>query len=178
MRVSAEYPADIEEIAAVTHVAFAANEHFPSPLDDLGRPVEVGLVHRLRATEAWIPGLSLVARDGTEMVGHILGTRAHVGDVPVLALGPLSVLPGRWRQGIARTLLTAFVAEADARNEPLVALLGDPAFYSRFGFVLSTGLGIDPPVEEWIPHFQVLPLRAYDPEIRGPFTYAGPFMDM
>ncbi|GAB3661586.1 N-acetyltransferase [Actinocorallia lasiicapitis] len=183
MTITAETPADAAGIAEVTRAAFAANVDRPSPVDELGRPVEVGLLDRLRGTDAWLPSLSLVAWDGPatadrEMVGHVLGTRAWVGDVPVLALGPLSVVPGRWRRGIGTALIEAFVAEGDRLGEPLVALLGDPAYYARAGFVAAADLGISPPVAEWAPYFQVLPLRSYRSELRGEFRYAAPFMEL
>lgn len=178
MIISAETPADVAGIAAVTHAAFGANVAHPSPLDSLGRPVEVGLVEKLRGSDAWLPSLSLVAREGTEIVGHVLGTRAHVGNVAVLALGPLSVAPELWKRGVGTQLIKALVAEGDRLGEPLVGLLGDPAYYSRSGFVAAADLGISPPVADWGPYFQVLPLQAYDPAIRGIFTYARPFMEV
>ena len=61
------------------------------------------------------------------------------------------------------------------RGEPLVVLLGNPAYYSRFGFVLAGSLGITPPVSAWAPDFQARPLSAYTPDLRGLFAYAAPF---
>jgi len=69
----------------------------------------------------------------------------------------------------------AALGAADALDEPLVALLGIPAYYHRFGFHLSDQIGILPPVAAWQPHFQVRTLAAYTPAIRGGFTYAEPF---
>ena len=38
----------------------------------------------------------------------------------------------------------AVLGAADALGEPLAALLGDPGYYRRFGFELSTGYQIPP----------------------------------
>jgi len=69
----------------------------------------------------------------------------------------------------------AILGAADALGEPLAALLGDPAYYRRFGFELSSVYQITPPVPHWQPHFQVRVLSAYHPRLRGPFTYPEPF---
>jgi putative acetyltransferase len=58
-------------------------------------------------------------------VGHVLCTRAHVGDVPVLALGPLSVRPGQQRSGVGSALMHTAIGAGDAIGEPMVVLLGD-----------------------------------------------------
>jgi putative acetyltransferase len=67
------------------------------------------------------------------------------------------------------------LGDADALNEPAIALLGDPAYYGRFGFVLAAPLGVLPPVPEWTPHFKLRPLNAWDGESRGIFRYARAF---
>lgn len=69
----------------------------------------------------------------------------------------------------------AVLGVADALGEPLVALLGSPDYYSRFGFRLSSEFGIVPPRPQWQPHFQVRTLSAYKPSLRGTFAYAEPF---
>jgi putative acetyltransferase len=68
----------------------------------------------------------------------------------------------------------AVLGAADALGEPLAALLGDPAYYRRFGFELSSVYQITPPIPHWRPHFQVRVLSAYHPRLRGPFTYPEP----
>lgn len=134
------------------------------------------LVDELRAIDAWVPALSLVATgtDG-EVCGHVLCTRGRVGSTPALALGPLDVHPHQQRRGIGSALMHAVLGAAEALDEPLVALLSDPAYYCRFGFRLGEEYGITSPVAEWRPHFQVRPLAAYSPTLRGTFTYPGPF---
>ena len=70
------------------------------------------------------------------------------------------------------------IGAADAVGEPLIALLGDPGFYSRFGFVPSADLGVAPPAAEWSTYFQVLPLTAWTESITGSFRYAPPFNEV
>ena len=61
---------------------------------------------------------------------------------------------------------------AEASGYSLVVLLGDPAYYGRFGFEPSGPLGITYlPVGEGNPHFQVCRLTTYDPSYHGTFTY-------
>jgi putative acetyltransferase len=157
-----ETPRDIPAIHAVTEAAF-------------GREAEARLVSDLRAGPAWLPALSLVATSADTVIGHVVCSRAHVSDAPVLGLGPLSVHPDHHRRGVGSALVHAVLGAADALSEPLVALLGDPGYYHRFGFALSSSYGIHPPVADWQPHFQVRPLAAYTPALRGSFTYAEPF---
>ena len=181
---------DAEAIRAVTAAAFArpgALGQAPSAQAPPGQappgqaplgqaPPEVRLVDELRASGAWIPALSLVAiGPGGDVTGHVLCTRGYVADVPVLALGPLGVRPDRQRAGVGSALMHAVLGAGDALGEPLVALLGDPGYYTRFGFRLSREYQITPPVASWQPHFQVRLLTAYRPSARGMFRYAEPF---
>lgn len=161
MLIRRETPDDVAAIHAVTLAAF-------------GRPTEATLVDELRDDPGWLPALSLVAVDG-DVIGHVLATRGQVGDKAALGLGPLSVRPDRQRRGVGSALMHAILGAADALDEPLVALLGSPVYYPRFGFRLSSEFGITPPVAEWQPHFQVRTLTAYDPALRGTFGYAEPF---
>ncbi len=164
MLIRRETPADVDAIRSVTAAAFA-----PSP-------VEAVLVDELRACSGWLPALSLVALSSSDaVIGHVLCTRAHVSSTPVLGLGPLSVHPDHHTRGVGSALVHAVLAAADALDEPLVALLGDPGYYHRFGFVLSSSHGIHPPDPAWQPHFQVRPLAAYTPALTGTFAYAEPF---
>jgi putative acetyltransferase len=169
MLIRRESVQDAEAIHAVTAAAFTRP-------DTASPPVEAQLVKELRASTAWLPSLSLVAtdRDG-DVIGHVVCTRGYIGQAPVLALGPLSVRPESQRRGVGSALMHAVLGVADALGEPLVALLGSPDYYSRFGFRLSSEFGIVPPRPQWQPHFQVRTLSAYKPSLRGTFAYAEPF---
>ena len=169
MLIRRELAGDAGAIHAVTAAAFS------SP-GEPGPPAEARLVDELRAGPAWLPALSLVAAGAAgDVAGHVLCTRGHVGDAPVLGLGPLSVRPDSQRRGVGSALAHAVLGAADALDEPLVALLGSPDYYRRFGFRLSGELGISPPKPQWGPHFQVRTLTAYDPALRGTFAYPEPF---
>ncbi len=165
MLIRRETPDDVRAITDVTDAAFAKQ---PGG--------EAWLVTELRDDSGWIPALSLVAETPTgDVVGHVLCTRATVNGAPALGLGPLSVHPDHQRQGVGKALVHAVLGAADALNEPLVALLGDPDYYHRFGFRLADTYGIEPPNPDWSQHFQVRTLHAYRPNQRGPFRYAEPF---
>jgi putative acetyltransferase len=162
-----ETPADIGAVHAVTAAAFAR----PGSPD----VAESRLLGELRDCDAWLPALSLVALAEDIVVGHVVCSRGRVETVPVLALGPLSVRPGRQRRRVGLALVHTVLGAADALGEPLVALLGAPGYYARFGFRLGEEYGIASPAPEWHPHFQVRTLSAYTPEIRGTFAYPEPF---
>ncbi len=148
-----------------------------------GEPAECGLVDALRLSDGWLPRLSIVAEIDGVVVGHNMCSRGHVavaGGVPVacVGLGPIGVLPEHQSSGVGSALMWAMVGAADALDEPLIALLGAPDYYRRFGFVASTEVGIDAPDPAWGPFFQVLPLTASDSSIVGRFAYAAPFDDL
>ncbi|NLE82253.1 MAG: N-acetyltransferase [Rhodococcus sp.] len=174
MIIRRETPADIAAIADVHRHAFDGDE-----------PAEVSLVDTLRGHPSWIPELSLVAELGTTgsdsaapntaVVGHVCLTRAHLGDLPVLALGPIGVLPAQQGSGVGAALMHAALGGADAMNAPLVALLGHLDYYPRFGFVAADSIGIEPDETSWTSHFQVRPLATWRPDMTGTFRYADPF---
>src|SRR5437868_10746767 len=146
---------DADVIRAIATAAFAPRRP-PGQI-----PPEARLIDELRADPAWLAALSLVAATPAgEVIGHVLGTRGHVGQDPVLALGPLAVRPDRQRHGVGSALMHAVLGAADALGEPLAALLGDPAYYRRFGFELSNLHQITPPRPHWQPYFQVRVLRS------------------
>ncbi|MGW0176723.1 GNAT family N-acetyltransferase [Rhodococcus sp. NPDC003322] len=171
MLIRRERTTDIDAIAAVHRSAFA---HETPPGAD--EPAEVALVAALRASDAWLPALSMVAEDAAgRVVGHVCLTRGTVSGRPALALGPIGVRADVQRSGVGSALMHASLGAADALGEPLVALLGHLDYYPRFGFVPAASLSVDPGVPEWVSHFQVRPLDAWSPEYAGEFRYPQPF---
>ena len=103
-----------------------------------GHEVEADLVDRLRADGD--VALSLVAADEERIVGHILFSPMRA-PFRALALAPVAVLPERQRQGIGSALIEAGLARAMSAGFEGVFVLGEPAFYGRFGF--ERGLAAD-----------------------------------
>ncbi len=174
MIVRRERSDDVDSIHAITAEAFRGLAYSAPPVEPGGDPGEATLVSWLRDDAGWIPELSLVAIEDDRVVGHVVATRAHVGDRPALGLGPLSVLPRRQRTGVGTALMHAVLGAADALGEPLVALLGNPAYYGRFGFVPARPAGITAPDAAWGDNFQVRTLSRYEGQA-GLFRYAEPF---
>jgi putative acetyltransferase len=142
----------------------------------------VRLVRDLRAALAREPGLSLVAVDGDEVVGHVMFTR-NLLDAPsrlvdVQVLSPLAVAPEAHGRGIGGALVEAGVAALAARGVPLVFLEGSPAYYCRFGFTAAGELGFRKPSLR-IPDaaFQVRRLPSYEPWMTGTLVYRHEFWD-
>ena len=127
----------LEDRAAADAVTTAA---FGRPTVD-EEPVETRLLRALRDDAGWISTLSMVAARDDEIIGYVVCTRGRIGVLDALGLGPISVLPSRQRQGVGEALMHAVIGAADAAGEPLIALLGDPRFYTRFGFVPASDLG-------------------------------------
>jgi putative acetyltransferase len=169
-----EASGEASQIRAVTAAAFARAAHRAPPVEADGAPGEATLVTWLRADEAWIPEFSLVAIEDDVLVGHVIATRADLGGRPVLGLGPVSVAPDRQRSGVGSALMHAVLGAAEARGEPIVCLLGDPAYYRRFGFVPAHMVGVIAPDPSWGEYFQARVLASYNGEV-GRFRYAAPF---
>jgi predicted N-acetyltransferase YhbS len=172
--VRRERPADHRAVHALHLAAFAVD-----PVTGAARALqdvpEAPLVDALREDAGFLPHLSLVAVDGDDLLGHVIATRGWLEPLgsPALGLGPLGVHPDVHGRGIGTVLVHTLLGVAEACEEPVVALLGSPGYYGRFGFVRSTDLGITPPDPEWGEHFQAR--RPVPGTAEGSFRYAEPF---
>ena len=175
LRLRPEDPADEGPVARVLAAAFAR--------PDVTTPPEVELVDELRHSDAWIPELAMVAEYGGEVVGYALLTRVQVRSdehsVPALALGPVAVAPHRQRIGHGTAVVQAALDAATELGERLVVVLGDPAFYRRFGFSRADEMGLTSPWsglgEPW--QALVLPPSTLDegPPPRGEVVFPAPW---
>ena len=142
--------------------------------------VVADLVDSLREIITPTDGLSLVAEHDGQIVGHVMFTRSLL-DAPrrlveVQVLSPLAVMPGYHRRGIGSALVRRGLEIMGERGVPLVFLEGDPAYYSRLGFVPASDLGFRRPSLR-IPEagFQVAVLPAHEPWMTGTLVYSEPF---
>jgi putative acetyltransferase len=90
------------------------------------------LVDDLRGMETPEQGLSVVAEDGGEVVGHVMFTPSLL-DTPrrlitVQLLSPVAVLPGHQGQGLGSALVRRGLEIMSDSGVPLVFLEGDPGF--------------------------------------------------
>lgn len=114
-----------------------------------GRSLEADLVASLRRAGA--AALSLVAEQKGRVLGHILFSAVIIeGDAEGFAavgLAPLAVLPAFQRLGIGSALVSAGLERCREIGFSRVLVLGDPAYYQRFGFSPAAAAGIRFPGE-------------------------------
>jgi putative acetyltransferase len=122
--------------------------------------------------------VSLVAAVENSVVGHVLFSRLHVvvtgGTRDGLALAPLAVEPAFQRRGIGAALVRDGLEQAKVMGERIVFVLGDPAYYGRFGFAAEAAAGFE--CVYACAAFQALLLGGELPGgMHGEVVYAPPF---
>jgi putative acetyltransferase len=135
-----------------------------------GRPDEADLVAALAGDAE----LSLVAHDEEAgVVGHVLLCRASVsGRVPILALGPLAVLPAHRSRGHGRALVREALRRARDTTFPAVVVLGRPAaFFAKLGFEPARRLGLRAPSATAPEAWRAVRLPAWTDGVRGTVRY-------
>jgi putative acetyltransferase len=114
-------------IRAVTLAAFATMPY--------SQQTEAAIVDALR--EAGALAVSLVAVEGDEVMGHVAFSPVSVNGAAApgwYGIGPLSVRPDRQRSGIGSALMREGIARLRALGAKGCMVVGDPAYYERFGF--------------------------------------------
>lgn len=167
MELRLERPADHDAVDDLHREAFGG---------DKGELVAT-LARELSGLLSPTSGISLLAVDDEQIVGHVLFTRS-VLDAPkrlvdVLVLSPVGVLPSHQSRGIGRKLITRGLELANEQGAPAVFLEGSPGYYPRFGFEPGEPLGFRKPSLR-IPDaaFQVKRLEAHEPWMTGTLVYS------
>lgn len=132
MRIRSELPSDTVAIEAITIAAFKNATHTDH--------TEHFIVRELRNAGAL--SVSLVAEDGGSVVGHVAVSPVTIssGAAGWYGLGPVSVEPERQGSGIGTRLIQAVLHELRSHDASGCVVLGEPGYYSRFGFVANPGL--------------------------------------
>jgi putative acetyltransferase len=132
LAIRAATPRDREAIRDVEERAF-------------GQDAEAGLVDALVAGGDTV--VELVAEDEGQVVGHILFSRIFVANeaekFPAVALAPLAVAPSFHGTGIGGALIRAGHLKLKGAGETLSVVLGDPAYYGRFGYSHARAAGFE-----------------------------------
>ena len=115
---------------------------------DLFRPgcEEHLMVHQIRISSDYLPDLDYVAVEDDHIIGHILYSKSKVigdsGEHGLICFGPVGVLPTYQNKGVGSQLIMKTLNIAKRKGYRGVGILGNPAYYHRFGFVNAERFGI------------------------------------
>lgn len=153
-----EQAADTAAITSVTEQAFLHAPHTDH--------TEQYIVLALRKAGAL--SVSLVAERDSQVVGHVALSPVRISDGSPhwYGLGPVSVLPQLQGTGIGSALVREGLAALRTLDARGCVVLGEPAYYGRFGFRSGQGLSLDGVPPEY---FQSLSFAAHTAS--GKVTY-------
>jgi predicted N-acetyltransferase YhbS len=150
--IRAERPVDHAAIRAVTVAAFESSAY--------GHHNEADIVEALRASGALM--VSLVVEADGAIVGHVAFSRVRIAEAEGdwHGLAPLSVAPDWQGRGVGQALVREGLCVLEAIRAAGCVVLGDPAYYGRFGFESDGALRYGP---EASPYLQRLVLHGRPP---------------
>jgi putative acetyltransferase len=139
MHIRSETSSDEEAISALITTAFLEAEHSGGD--------EAEIVEALR--RAGKLAVSLVATQDQSILGHVGFSPVLINgkDLGWFGLAPVAVMPGHQRKGIGTALIKAGLTTLNEKGASGCVVLGEPAYYSRFGFIADPALqlpGIPP----------------------------------
>jgi putative acetyltransferase len=132
IKIRNETAADVTEIEAVTISAFLTAPH--------SSHTEQLIVSALRKAGKLI--VSLVADSGGKVIGHVAVSPVSISDGASgwFGLGPISVVPEYQRRGVGSRLMREALRILHDQGAAGCVLLGEPRYYSRFGFRVEASL--------------------------------------
>ena len=145
-----ERDGDIDAIRALTQTAFRTAPHADG--------TEHLIIDGLRAAGALT--LSLVAEADGAVVGHVAFSPVTISDGSKgwYGLGPISVDPSRQGEGIGSRLVREGLERLRAMGAAGCVLLGDPAYYGRFGIAADPNRRLDGVPPEYFLHVAFSPV--------------------
>ncbi len=132
IEIRAERAEDVPSIHRVTDAAFKLNAHASG--------TEAAIIAALRNAGALT--VSLVATLDNDVVGHVAFSPVTIDgrDLRWFGLGPVSVKPDVQGRGIGTALVRDGLTRLKQAGAAGCVVLGDPAFYRRFGFETDPAL--------------------------------------
>lgn len=158
-------PDDVAGIVALYPDAFPDEDLLPVVRALLGRADDV---------------LSMVALADHRVIGHVAFTICSVGEAadPAALLAPLAVTPAWQRRGVGSALVRAGLQHMTTHGIATALVLGDPAYYGRFGFVAEAAIAPPYPLPaEWRPAWQSRRLGERDAAISGQLVVPAPWRE-
>lgn len=131
---------------------------------------EADLVEQLRRDRDAI--IELVAEVDCAVVGHILFSPVEA-PFRALALAPVAVLPDHQGGGVGSSLIAAGHDIVREQGWNAIFVLGEPAYYRRFGYDLALASGFSSPYAG--EYFMVLALNGPLPATAGAVRHAPAF---
>jgi predicted N-acetyltransferase YhbS len=129
-----ERPADAPAVDALIARAFGPGRYAKA-------------AERLREGEAPLLDLSIVARQGGEIIGCVRMWPITAGGRAAVFLGPFAVDPTCRSQGLGAALINRAVETARAAGHGLIVLVGDEPYFGPLGFRHAPGLTLPGPVD-------------------------------
>ena len=141
--------------------------------------LEADLVERLERNGDAV--ISLVAEEEGAIVGHILFSRmmaqADGRELSALGLAPVAVRPERQGSGVGASLIEEGISAARQSGTEMLFVLGEPAYYGRFGFDAGTAKPFASPYAG--PYFQAMALQdGFSTPASGRADYARAFAEI
>ncbi|WP_456391098.1 GNAT family N-acetyltransferase [Profundibacter sp.] len=150
--IRTEQTDDIAEIRRIVAAAFKPVQNSDN--------TEPDIIDMLRDTGAMT--LSLVSVKGAEILGHIAFSAVTIGgkDCAWFGLGPVAVQPDHQGKGVGSALVNAGLTMLKDQGAQGCVVLGNPAYYQRFGFRTNPDLRFaDAPAQ----YFMALPFAPSPP---------------
>lgn len=122
--------------------------------------------------------VSLVGIADKVLAGHVMFTPCSLSrrDDKVALLAPLAVAASWQRRGVGGAIVNAGLQRLENDGVALAFVLGDPAYYGRFGFAPDDNIAPPYPLpEEWRGAWQSLSLRSDTPPLSGKLSVPQPW---
>lgn len=134
IRIRNESPSDVAAIHDLIEVVFRNAAHTSH--------TEPFIVAALRAADQLV--ISLVAECQGVLLAHAAVSPVNISDGSThwYGLGPVSVIPAQQQKGIGTRIVAQALDELRRRGAAGCVVLGDPAYYGRFGFKALPSLAL------------------------------------